>query len=203
MALPGLHAYFQMAVRFCFARSRARERDCRCLAAQRAGRGRQIIRDANGDALVQLPIAEPNDYATVVMLDVKGAARVITRSIGANADGVIILEAESADIHGAPLRVSARTSKPGILDRCQKLRIVAGQVRQTRSLSRGCTYGCKSSEGGGDYTIEIAGKQLMATATATKDWFSRRTDRIGIIEVGTAQGAGGRAYPQESGGRRL
>jgi hypothetical protein len=48
------------------------------------------------------------------------------------------------------------------------------------------TYGCKNGEGGGDYTVEVAGKPLAATAAPTKDWFECRTDRIGIIEVSAA-----------------
>ncbi|MEI8197325.1 MAG: alpha-L-fucosidase, partial [Phycisphaerae bacterium] len=35
----------------------------------------KFSRGSNGETLVQLPVAEPNDYATVVMLDLKGAAR--------------------------------------------------------------------------------------------------------------------------------
>ena len=57
----------------------------------------------SGDTLVQLPIAEPNDYATVVMLDVKGVPKPVVKTVVADEKG--ILKAESADIPAAPSTV--------------------------------------------------------------------------------------------------
>ncbi|MBN1854200.1 MAG: alpha-L-fucosidase, partial [Pirellulales bacterium] len=149
----------------------------------------KFSRDVNQDTLVQLPIAEPNDYATVVMLDLKGAPKVIPRPIGANAEGVMILEAESADIHGATLRYQPEQQSLGYWIDANDY--ASWQVRFAKPgrYHVDVTYGCKSGMGGGDYTIQVAGKQIMGTASDTKDWFDRRTDRIGIIEVETTQDA--------------
>jgi alpha-L-fucosidase len=143
--------------------------------------------DANGDALLQLPIAEPNDHATVVALDVKGAAKVVVRPIGANADGVIALEAESADIHGAPLRYQPEHQSLGYWTDAKNYASWPVKFAKPGRYHVDVTYGCQSGVGGGDYAIEIAGKQLTATATATNGWFDLRTDRIGTIEVETPQ----------------
>ena len=49
----------------------------------------QFSRDKNGDALVQLPIAEPNDYCTVVVLDIKGNPRLHSASATGLESGLI------------------------------------------------------------------------------------------------------------------
>jgi alpha-L-fucosidase len=127
----------------------------------------EFSRDANGDALVRLPIAEPNDYATVVVLDVKGDARAVAKPIVANADGLILLEAEDADIHGATLRYQPERQSLGYWTEAEDYASWQVKFAKPGRYRVEVTYGCKRGEGG--------------------DWFTRRTDRIGVIEVGTAQ----------------
>jgi alpha-L-fucosidase len=138
----------------------------------------------DGSIEVKLPIAEPNDHATVVMLDVKGTPKIVPSyyALTPDAKGVLTLDTESADIHGSTLQYQPDHKSLGYWTDDKDYATWLVKFAKPGRYHVDVTYGC-SVDGGGEYAIEVDGKQLVATSKTTGGWFDLRTDRIGVIEV--------------------
>jgi len=156
----------------------------------------KFTHDENGDALVQLPISEPNDYATVVMLDVEGTPKPVVKTIVADEKGILRLEAESARIHAAPTNVEISGLGEGIaslhfdakLGKLTSWHNVADYVvwpilvTMPGLYNVDVTYTLK--EGSCEYVVETGGQKLAAAAKATTpSEVDYHTDQVGTIEL--------------------
>jgi alpha-L-fucosidase len=153
-------------------------------------------KDTNGDLLIQLPISEPNDYATVVSLDVKGAPSAIIQPIHTNAKGILELPASLALIQAA----SAITEIAGFGEKTKTL--YYNPVTQTldswinpedrafwpvSTVHPGeyfvdVNYIPKESGESFEYFVEL-GKQRIAASANTTGAEQVRTDRIGVLKI--------------------
>jgi len=160
-------------------------------------------RDTNGDLLVQLPNAEPNDYATVVMLDVKGSPKIVIPPITADENGALKLDSTLAIIEAAPAvaEISGAGEKAGTLHFNPTLQTLDSWVNPadrafwpiatTRpgTYAVEVSYSCKEGEGGVDYVVEFEGQKIPASAATTPTWEEFRTDRIGLLKIDKADRA--------------
>ena len=153
-------------------------------------------KDTNGDLLIQLPISEPNDYATVVTLDVKGAPSAIIQPIHTNAKGILELPASLALIQAA----SAITEIAGFGEKTKTL--YYNPVTQTldswinpedrafwpvSTVHPGeyfvdVNYIPKENGESFEYFVEL-GKQRIAASANTTGAEQVRTDRIGVLKI--------------------
>jgi alpha-L-fucosidase len=154
-------------------------------------------KDANGSLLVQLPISEPNDYATVVTLDVKGAPKAIIPPISANAEGILQLPASLALIQAAPASVNVsglgenaktvyynpatETLDAWVNPKDQVFWPIT--VAQAGTYAVDLSYSCMEAKGGCEYVVELGDQTLSATAATTPTWKDLRTDRIGLLKI--------------------
>jgi len=139
-----------------------------------------------GEIMIQLPTAEPNDYATVIMLDVQGQVAASPMVAVPNQDGALILQAGRAEIVGNTLRYVPQQQSLGhwtnVQDRAQwHIRIDQPGTYQVR-----VTYGCEPASAGGTYAVTLDNSRLTAQAQSTNGWFERRTDDIGQLQVNEA-----------------
>ncbi len=139
--------------------------------------------EGTGELLITLPIAEPNDHASVVMLDVEGPAMPVVPTTEPDATGRISLEAVQAQIHGNAIYDATNESVGHWTDMVTRVSW-AVRVPQPGRYRVEVTYGCAEDDGGGGrYAIDFAGKRLEAASRVTGGWFNRRTDIIGEIHV--------------------
>lgn len=154
------------------------------------------IEDANGDLLVRLPIAEPNDYATVVTLDVKGAPRVAIQPIRTNDKGILELPASLALIQAAP----AIAEIAGFGEKTKTLyynpvthtldswmnpedwAFWPVSTAQPGEYFVDVVYSRKESGESCEYLVEL-GNQKIAAAANTTGAEQVRTDRIGVLKI--------------------
>ena len=157
-------------------------------------------KDTNGDLLVLLPIAEPNDYATVVILDVGGPPKVAIQTVSAAACGVFHLLADLAYIQAAPANAEisgfgettttiyynpATKTLDSLInpaDRAFWPMAVAKPGRYAVDVS----YSYQEGEGDCEYLVEMGEQHIRAAAATTPSWKDFRTDRIGFITISTA-----------------
>jgi len=154
-------------------------------------------KDANGDILVRLPIAEPNDYATVVTLDLKGTPKIAIQPIRANSDGILELPASLALIQAAPARVNvsglgenAKTVYYNPATETLDAWINPNDrvfwpitVAQAGTYTVDLSYTCMEAKGGCEYVVEFGDQTISAAAATTPTWKDFRTDRIGLLEI--------------------
>jgi alpha-L-fucosidase len=160
----------------------------------------KFSRAQNGDTLVQLPTAEPNDYATVVTLDVKGAPAVVEQPIVGDEKGIFKLDSALADIHAAPSTTEVVGTGGGgeSLYYDSHLQTLAtwpnlqDHVSWTLDVKRpgrynvDVTYAAKQGEGACDYGFELGNQHLSATTGTTRNWLENRTDHLGTIKIKSA-----------------
>ena len=154
-------------------------------------------RDAHGDLLVSLPIAEPNDYATVVTLDITGAPKSIIQPVVADAGGILSLPASLALIEKAPAiadisgfgdqaKTLVYNSTTQTLDSWMNLEDRAFwpiAVGRPGTYTVDVSYSCKDNEGGCSYTVSLGDRMISGTAASTPTWKDVRTDRIGTLQI--------------------
>jgi alpha-L-fucosidase len=157
----------------------------------------KFSRAQNGDILVQLPTAEPNDYATVVTLDVKGVPAVVEQSIVGDEKGIFKLDSALADIHAAPATKEVAGTGGGSESlyydsQLQTLEVWPNlqdsvswslDVERSGRFNVDVTYAAKQGEGDCDYGFELGDQHLSATTGTTRNWMENRTDRLGTITI--------------------
>jgi alpha-L-fucosidase len=154
-------------------------------------------KDANGDLLVRLPNAEPNDYATVVTLDLKGSPTASLKPISANAEGLLHLPASLALIQAAP----ANHNVSGLGEKAKTAYFNPATqaldawmnpddrvfwpitMQQSGTYAVDLCYSCMEAKGGGEYVVELGDQTISATAATTPTWKDFRTDRIGLLNI--------------------
>ena len=111
--------------------------------------------------------------------------RTLNPAPAADANGIITLDAPWADIHGGGLHYQPEQRS---LQGWWYKDYVTWPVMFAKPgrYQVNVTYSCQSGEGGCEYVVEVAGRKLTATATATRDWSDFRTDNTGVIELQTA-----------------
>lgn len=153
--------------------------------------------DINGDLLVQLPDAEPNDYATVVTLDVKGWPEVVIPPIAPDPSGVLTLEADLAVIVPGPVleEISGVGEIATTLCYNPATRTIDAwgnpgdrafwpfTTARPGTYAIEVTYSCKAGEGGGDCAVEHGEQRIRVTAATTPEWDEFRTDRVGVLKI--------------------
>ena len=154
-------------------------------------------KDANGDLLVRLPIAEPNDYATVVTLDLKGTPKASLQPIRANTEGLLQLPASLALIQAAP--ASAEVSGVGEKAKTAYYNPATQAldawmnpadrvfwpitVAQAGTYAVDISYSCMEAKGGCEYVVELGDQTMSGAAATTPTWKDFRTDRIGLLKI--------------------
>lgn len=160
-----------------------------------------FARDPGGDVRVRLPLAEPNDYATVIALDVRGTPSVVVKPIAADAAGILTLDAGSAILHAAPAmaeisgagesaqslhvntRIQALDSWFNLQDYAAWPVLISGPGRYHVDV----ILSCKEGEGGCEYEVELGPRKIAAVANATsKTWADFRSDRVGVLAIDRA-----------------
>jgi len=144
-------------------------------------------RDPNTDELlISLPIAEPNDYATVVMLDVAGEVIPLGMLIRPDDQGTLTLAAGQAEIVGTQLNYAPQNESLGHWVNVQDYAQWQLRVDQPGRYRVDITYGSDANEGGGTYAIKIGDTRLTGNARPTDSWIHRRTDTVGEVTIEAA-----------------
>lgn len=139
-------------------------------------------RDENGRILVQMPVGEPNDYATVVALDIKGETRV---SGSHQIADILTLYGDAAVISGGSNTLHYNTREDSISNWSDPKDRVTWQVDVPKAgrYYLNVAYGCQPGHEGGEYAIEINGQTVTAKAEATASWRDRRPFRAGVADI--------------------
>jgi len=139
-------------------------------------------RDENGEILVQLPVAEPNDYATVVVLDIKGDTHV---SGSHQIADIITLYGDSAVISGGSTSLYYNTRDDSFSNWIDPNDQVTWQYDAPKAgrYYLDVSYGCEPGHEGSDFAIDVDGQTVMAKTEATASWRDRKPFRVGVIEI--------------------
>ena len=144
-----------------------------------------------------MPNAEPNDYATVVTLDVKGAPAVVEQPIVGDEKGIFKLDSALADIHAAPSTTEVVGTGGGgeslyydshlqTLEAWPNLKDHVSwplDVERSGRYNVDVTYAAKQGEGACYYGFELGDQHLSATTGTTRNWLENRTDHLGTITI--------------------
>lgn len=153
--------------------------------------------DTSGDLPVHLPGAEPNDYATVVTLDVKGVPEVVIPPIAPDQSGLLALDADLAVIVPGPVlgEISGLGETATTLCYNSATRTLDAwgnpgdrafwpvTIARPGTYAVEVTYSCKAGEGGGEYAVEHGEQSMRFTPSATPERDEFRTDAVGVLEI--------------------
>ena len=130
---------------------------------------------------------QPADYLRDIPLPT-------TKPIVADGKGVFTFDAQSATIHGDPvgypMSYNAGSQSLENWNQAEDYPWWSVKFAKPGTYQVDITYACHKGQvqGGGDYTIEVAGQKLKATAIPTDySWTKFRTDHVGTITIGTAK----------------
>ncbi|MBI4328152.1 MAG: alpha-L-fucosidase [Chloroflexi bacterium] len=137
---------------------------------------------------VAVPTSAPDQYVSVIALDLAGPMKVVSPSVAADADGVFNLHARDADLHGGTLRYDGAAGRESIGYWTDRNDWVSWPVKVAKPgrYRVEIVYGCDKGSGGGEYAIEIGDQTLTAKAHETGGWFQRVTDQLGEVEIKSA-----------------
>jgi alpha-L-fucosidase len=137
---------------------------------------------------VKLPAQAPDKIASVVVLEIEGAAQVEPPAIRPSADGAIRLKARDAEIHGQTAKYEFDDGRDNVGYWSDAKEWVGWdlKVKKPGTYRVEVVYSCPESEAGGEYAVETADQKLTGTVEDTGDWSMFESKELGTVKFESA-----------------
>jgi alpha-L-fucosidase len=140
---------------------------------------------AGDDLVVSVPAVMPNQDATVIALDIAGETTVVATRITPGNDGILVLRARDADVHGHGARYEEGNGKDNIgywMDPKDTVSWEAS-VPTAGRYSVSIEYACDAGSAGSEFRLLVAGQALKGKVASTGSWTAFKSVSIGDVEV--------------------
>jgi alpha-L-fucosidase len=114
------------------------------------------------------PDLVPTDYATIVSPD---------------ADGNLVLDTSTAELHGDGIRFETRTSRENIGFWNGASDWVSWKIKLPEPSTFDVTVECATAAGASEFTLDVAGQQLVAKVPSTGDWDTYTPVSVGKVTI--------------------
>jgi len=142
-----------------------------------------------GDAgpTITLPEEAPDPVDSVIVVELAGPVDLSARPVAADEEGVVILEADRAIVHGTSAKYESGADRDCIGFWTNAKDWVEWKARADRpgTYAVKLTYAVEPP-GGSEFTVEVAGQELSGVATATGGWGQFKTIELGEIRIDEA-----------------
>ncbi|MFI4861141.1 MAG: alpha-L-fucosidase [Phycisphaerales bacterium JB063] len=135
----------------------------------------------DGSVVIDLSGVEADPFATVIAVRCDAPPTAPPFSVQPDAQGVLTLDAATAEIHG-PARYDAEHESVGYWVEASTYLTWPVTVPAPGRYAVEVTYGC-GEDGGGAYAIVLNGARVEADSRTTGGWFDRETDAVGELVV--------------------
>lgn len=140
-----------------------------------------VTKDADG-VTVALPRMLPDPVATVVVLEVSGAPKVVLPELAQSADGTIALKPMDADLKNG-LQYESNKDSIGYWTDANGSASWKFKVTQPGSFTVKVDQGCENGTAGSEYTVTVGDSSVKGTVTATGSWSNLTPVNLGVIRI--------------------
>jgi hypothetical protein len=145
----------------------------------------------NGKLVLDLPDQIANPHATVITLDLAGAANVQPLAIRPGADGALVLNAEDAKLEGKTLRLETRDKESNIGFWNNPAESIAFPVFFEKSGPHAMVlrWSCPPDSVGSSIEVRLLDKDKQTVSSlpwkvaATGGWQNYKTEPIGVLAI--------------------
>jgi alpha-L-fucosidase len=137
---------------------------------------------------IQLPASAPSEFASVVVVELDGAPKVIetTAAIKQTADGTLVLKAADAELVGQTIKLETKSGgAPNIgfwIDPNDSIQWNV-QISQSGKYAVEVEFACAPGSEGSECVLIVDGKEYVGKVEATKGWEDFQVKQGGTIEL--------------------
>jgi alpha-L-fucosidase len=135
--------------------------------------------------VVGLPAQAPDANDSVVVLELIGAAAAVEQLISPGPDGSIVLEGETADLHGGHARYEAADDRRCIGFWTSDKDSVSWDIRVPKAgkYEVELEYSCEAASAGSEVKVEVGASSLSMKVENTGKWSEFLKKKAGTIDV--------------------